>query len=81
MKRTTLLILALTYAVMGVNADVTTNLWNGSMGGQWAATNAAGEYTNWVGGVLPAHTNVTFFQLADRRPSLVENSLYGWHGG
>ena len=40
MKRTTLLILALTYAVMGVNADVTTNLWNGSMGGQWTATNA-----------------------------------------
>ncbi len=72
MKRTTLLILALTYAVMSVNADVTTNYWNGSMGGQWAATNAAGEYTNWVGGVLPAHTNVTFFQcdlFPTRRPA------------
>lgn len=76
MKRTTLLILALTYAVMGVNADVTTNLWNGSMGGQWAATNAAGEYTNWVGGVLPAHTNVTFFQLADRQSITVRTTAY-----
>ncbi|HHU14656.1 MAG TPA: hypothetical protein GXZ62_05625, partial [Lentisphaerae bacterium] len=76
MKRTTLLILALTYAVMGVNADVTTNLWNGSMGGQWAATNAAGEYTNWVGGVLPAHTNVTFFQLADQQTITVRTTAY-----
>ncbi len=52
MKRTTLLILALTYAVMGVNADVKdagTAPWVDS--GPRRTLRAS---TNWVGGVLPA---------------------------
>ena len=76
MKRTTLLILTLMCAVAGVNADVTTNYWNGSAGGRWDATNAAGEYANWVGGALPAYTNVTFFQLADRQSITVRTTAY-----
>jgi len=54
-------------AAAGVNADVTTNLWNGAEGGVWSATNALGEYVNWVGGVLPAGTNVAHFQLDDQQ--------------
>ncbi len=34
---------ALMCAAAGVNADVTTNLWNGAEGGVWSATNALGE--------------------------------------
>lgn len=65
--RKTMLILALVCAAAGVHADVTTNLWNGAAGGYWSATNTVGEYVNWVGGVLPAGTNVAHFQLDDQQ--------------
>lgn len=69
-------IFALACAVAGVNADVTTNLWNGAAGGYWSATNAVGEYTNWVGGVMPASTNVAHFQLADQQTITAAETTY-----
>ena len=67
---------ALVWAVAGVKADVTTNLWNGSAGGSWSATNAVGEYVNWVGGVLPAGTNVSRFQLDDQQTITASEVTY-----
>ncbi|MDX9793800.1 MAG: LamG domain-containing protein, partial [Kiritimatiellia bacterium] len=67
---------ALVWAVAGVKADVTTNLWNGSAGGSWSATNAVGEYVNWVGGLLPASTNVSRFQLDDQQAITASESTY-----
>jgi autotransporter-associated beta strand protein len=63
-------------AAAGVNADVTTNLWNGSAGGEGSATNDVGEYVNWVGGVLPAGTNVARFQLDDQQTITASEVTY-----
>lgn len=69
-------IFALVCAVASVNADVTTNLWNGSASGGWSATNSVGEYVNWVGGVLPASTNVARFQLDDQQTIAATEATY-----